>query len=308
LSANNLGEGVKGHLTDLKVKGELTQPIAVNAGYVIYRVEDYHPASVVTFEDIKDQVRANYLQDEALKQYAATVELMTNTAYEQPDSLTKVAELVGEPVQYTGYVTRQGAKEGIVSNPSVISAAFSDDVLVGSNNSEVIKLQEGKAVVLRVAEHKASADKPLAEVRDLIIKQLTEKSVFKKAEVNAASVKAALKEKSIPDVAKAFSLDFTHEKAVGRFSELSTDGVLQLAFSLPVSGVGSVYLGDGKFAVVKVEAIADHDGVTEDASKQEAMYRKMLTNEWSQALVETYGNAIVSDAKIKPNKALLERI
>ena len=57
---------------------------------------------------------------------------------------------------------------------------------------------------------------------------------------------------------------------IGRFSKLPDDGILQAAFSLPKGGVDVVALGEGNYAVVRVNEIMPALGVS---------YRTRIENE-----------------------------
>ena len=94
---------------------------------------------------------------------------------------------------------------------------------------------------------------------------------------------------------------------IGRFSKLSSDGVLQQAFALSSLQSGIVALEDGGAVVIQVLSIMP--GNSDDLSSKEiAMYQHMLDSEWSTAIMMVMGNEIVSAAKVKRNNQVLSSI
>jgi len=62
----------------------------------------------------------------------------------------------------TGFTREGGGEFG--GEPSVIEAAFSDDVLDRRQNSPLVTVGEDRALVLRVTDHKAAEPRPLESV------------------------------------------------------------------------------------------------------------------------------------------------
>ena len=53
---------------------------------------------------------------------------------------------------------------GLFANPEIMSAAYSDEVLIDGNNSDVIELSDSQSLVLRVSEFREAFVLPLAGV------------------------------------------------------------------------------------------------------------------------------------------------
>ncbi|MFO1234317.1 MAG: hypothetical protein U1E47_04310 [Rivihabitans pingtungensis] len=70
---------------------------------------------------------------------------------------------------------------------------FSDDVLKGKHNSEAIEVAPGTLVVVRVAEHKPAAQKPLEEVAASIRQTLTDSKAAELASEKGKTLLATLK-------------------------------------------------------------------------------------------------------------------
>jgi peptidyl-prolyl cis-trans isomerase D len=129
------------------------------------------------FDDVRDQLAAELSSGEAEAAYFELAEQLANLTYESPDSLVPAAETLDLEVQTSDWITRDAVGgEGPLAQTRVIAAAFSEDVLVRGNNSELLEPdpEQMQAIVLRVDEHEPAASRPLDEVRDEIVEVLRE--------------------------------------------------------------------------------------------------------------------------------------
>ncbi|MCD8541970.1 MAG: peptidyl-prolyl cis-trans isomerase [Gammaproteobacteria bacterium] len=189
-------------------------------------------------------------------------------------------------------------KSGIQGNPEVIAAAFSDDVLKGGNNSDLIKLDEGKsAVVLRVSTSIPENQQPLEVVAEGIKKNLIQEKETQRAKQSADQLKQALEEnQSIKDIQKRFGVILT-KALVGRFSDSIPNEILQQTFVLSKDHISVAKMQNNNFAVVKVLSIIP--GKTSTVSdKDKTVYRNVIENELAQAELFAYVQTIISAADI----------
>ena len=119
--------------------------------------------------------------------FFADLEKLDNLSYDYPDSLVSAADQLGVKVMTSELFTRSGGN-GVLANPKVISAAFSDEVLKQSRNSPLIELGDTHALVLRVHEHKPSSAKPISEVRQSIISKLKIQKARARASEDASQI------------------------------------------------------------------------------------------------------------------------
>ncbi len=87
-----------------------------------------------------------------------------------------------------------------------MAAAFSEDVLVEHNNSEVIELDQTRSLVLRVVDHQEASLKALDEVKAEIIETIRQQQAAEKAKAEAEKRLAQLQAgESIEAVAGDYS-------------------------------------------------------------------------------------------------------
>lgn len=233
-------------------------------------------------------------------------EKLENLSYAYPNSLTEVAKELDLPIQHTAYLTQQGGQpKGIGANPKVRAAAFSDDVLHGGYNSDVITLDDQTQVVLRLKEYKSADFQPLTVVRGQIVALLTQKKAQQKAEQLGQKVVQQLKSGTSSDVvAKDNNWAWQEKTGIMRDNKDISKAVLNQAFRLPkptsaaTPSVAGVALPTGDYALVKVTRVIDGNAATISATEQEAM-REQIALAYGQLDYELYVRGLMTKAKIK---------
>ena len=149
-------------------KDQVSELVRTDFGFHIIQVTDIRGGSDAGFAELRDQVETAYRKFEAENLYFDYAERLAESAYESPDSLTPAAEMLALEIQTTDWITRDAVLQGSLGSPRVINAAFSDDVLVEGNNSELVEVGQQQALVMRIAEHRPAGVKPFADNLELI--------------------------------------------------------------------------------------------------------------------------------------------
>lgn len=243
--------------------GELSEPIRSRFGWHLIKVTAIRPAKVKPFSEVKDQIRQELLEQQLAKRFYELSNQVANYAYEHPVSLKPVANKYGLKIQQSGWFSRSGAAEGIAAYPSVVEAAFSDDVLKRGFNSSSIKLDDGRRIILRVDDYKPASVPPLAEVRDRIRKRL----IASRASEQAQELGAKLLEKTkaghaLEPLAKGDRIQYSAAGWVQRGSNKVPAAILEQGFRLPYpsgdkSSVAGFKLPDGDYVVLALRGVRD---------------------------------------------------
>jgi peptidyl-prolyl cis-trans isomerase D len=217
---------------------------------------------------VKSRSAAEQVPDELLR---AEITESLQTAQTQRDLLIAVDELrelvftssgLEAAAQELGLVMATSQPfsrdqgEGLFSEASLRNAAFSDDVLVDANNSDVIELSGSRFVALAVKEQLPEGTKPLAEVRSSISAQLTSEAQDRAMTTLVDEVNASLAAgETLEVISTAKGYEWRVELAATRQNVNLPSSVLQSAFSkrsADTETVSAVRLDDESYALVQL--------------------------------------------------------
>ena len=217
---------------------------------------------------VKSRSAAEQVPDELLR---AEITESLQTAQTQRDLLIAVDELrelvftssgLEAAAQELGLVIATSQPfsrdqgEGLFSEASLRNAAFSDDVLVDANNSDVIELSGSRFVALAVKEQLPEGTKSLAEVRSSISAQLTSEAQDRAMTTLVDEVNASLAAgETLEAISTAKGYEWRVELAATRQNVNLPSSVLQSAFSkrsADTETVSAVRLDDESYALVQL--------------------------------------------------------
>ena len=184
------------------------------------------------------------------------------------------------PVQRTALFTRNGG-EGIATDPRVVRAAFSDPVLVDGNVSDPVEIGPNHIVVVKLAEHRPRAPRPLDEVRGDIVARLRADAANQAAVAQAEALYQRLTQGTALDaLAQELGTTVGSAAGVGRAAVDQDSALVAEVFRLARPGdrprQGLVRLADGSHALVELIAVTDGDPKAVDASGRDSA-RLLLT-------------------------------
>lgn len=174
-------------------QGQISDVVESEAGFHVIKVTKVEPASIPSFDAVKDQIAASYRRQQAQKKFAELAEQFTNLTYEQSDSLKPVADKLDLSIQTAEAVTRNGlpadAAAAKLFSPAVVQALFSDDALQKKRNIAAVEAAPNTLISARVVEHQPAKLRPLEEVSASIRDRLRRQEASKLA--REAAQKAA---------------------------------------------------------------------------------------------------------------------
>jgi peptidyl-prolyl cis-trans isomerase D len=241
---------------------------------------------------VRDQLAKAMQEGSRERKYSQLADKLTNKTYAEPGSLEPAAQALGLKVRHTGLFTHKGTKDGIASNPKVVQAAFSDDVLAQGNNSGAIELGPNHMVVIHVNKHLPSKLQPLDQVSGKIRASILAVRVAKAAKAQADKLLAEVRKDG--DLAKTvgpLGVAVQSLKDAQRRQKGVSQDLLDAAFRMPHPAKGkpdyaSVDMGEAGYALVALDAV--HPGDLSKVSKMErSFFRQRLTQ--ANALAELDG-------------------
>jgi len=269
--------------------GAISDPVRTPFGFHVIEVTEIDSSGVPQLEEVRDRVVSRLRRTNGEQVLIEKGELVADLSYENPDSLEPAADAVGIEAQTSDWITRtQG--DGLLGSPKVLSAAFSDEVLVSGHNSELIELSPDRMIVLRVLEHEDARTQALEEVRERVEqmwrKDEAEREARKVGEDLLAKAKAG---EALKELAEEAGFDFQSPEAASRGQAGLSMLLLRKVFSMarPSAHGRSSFAGqeleNGDFAVVELLSVEDGDPKSVDdavAEQERSQLRRQFGRDY----------------------------
>ncbi len=281
----------------------VSAPVQTDAGTHFLLVTDRREGGEPpTLESLRPQLERSVQERDARASMLATVEDLRDQAFNASD-LAAPAKDLSLTVERSKAIGRDGG-EGIFAYPAVISAAFSDDVLEGGHNSEVVELGPEHYVVVHVAEHQPSALKPLEQVRPEIVAAIEADRTRSALTELVDSLVSRLRDgEPAATVAESAGVELKVEPGVERDNTQLPQQVLETAFALPAPSEAGVS-ADYRFSPAGDAYVVAVDGVTAGKYAQLTTVRKerleqLLASEYAALVQQEYQQELEAKADIE---------
>jgi peptidyl-prolyl cis-trans isomerase D len=186
-----------------------------------------------------------------------------------------------------------------VSNPNVLSSAFSFELTEDAVNSEVIELGRNHIIVVRVAEHESERTKTIEEVKEQIQQTLAAQSAQQAARDWALELKVALANNDdVNPKLAALELSWEEKQAVTRNDPALSQTIVDALFKLSATDISVVDLITGDISLVQLTQVnsaaeANAQQLTSlqnrlASSKSQIMYGAVIESLKAQADIEIY--------------------
>lgn len=245
--------------------GQISGLVKSEFGYHIIRLDAIQKPE---YDAVKAQVVQRLQQQKAGALYRSKTDTLTEVAYQQGDSLNGVQNALKLAPHQSDWISRdKPATDPILSNPKVLAAAFSDDVLKKKHNSEPIDVGSNTLVVLRVADHQPSRELKLDEVKDAIKSELVA--------VNGARLAAERGQSLLADLKAGKGADAAAWSQAHAISRQGASGLpvadMQAIFAVNASKLpafAGVKHGTGEYVVYRIDQVLPAPAITPEQRTQ----------------------------------------
>jgi hypothetical protein len=265
-----------------------------------------------------EQVQVQYIllpantDNKQSQHFAEVSDQLANLTYENPNSLTVAAQKLNLKLMTTDYFSRQSHEStGILASPKVIEAAFSDDVLSQGYNSDVITLDDGSQVVIRLAGRKPSTIMPLAQVHDtiknILIKQAAQQAMKQVGDKLATQLATGVNGETL---AKQQQVGWHEKTDVNRHQQNVNPQVLQTAFNMYVPAdrqhptTQTIMLPSGNLAVVAFYQVKYGDVKAASPAKLR-IFSNQIKADYGRVDYALYVRSLTKNASIKLNQSFI---
>ncbi|MDN3640020.1 SurA N-terminal domain-containing protein [Simiduia curdlanivorans] len=282
--------------------GAVSAPVKTDAGWHVIKLVAIENAELPSLEEEMPTIRMALADSMAQQLFVEKLELLKEEAFKQ-DDIELVAQTLGVNTVSVPAFSRAGGN-GLAADSKVVSAAFSDEVLVDGRISPVLELSETSVAVVRLAEHMPAKVKPLAEVADLIETQLKEEKAQATLSAQGETLLASLATGAdVESVAKAAGYDWQVSTGVKRADSRYDRAMLQQVFDMNQSAddepaYSQVYSQTGDLVLLKLVKV--EDGQLENLSaEQRTALAQRLSYDTANAEVLAYEAVLKEAADIK---------
>lgn len=290
-------------------EGDIIGPIKSLFGWTVVQLAGIKPPSTKTFEEVRDDLAAQYLESDTRKRVLDVIDNLEE-ARDTGASLVAAAEQAGlKPVAYgpvDSFSMEPGGAIAADIPAEVLNEAFK--VEEGSE-SDAIELKDGGYFFVQVDEVTPPAPKPFEKVRDQVADHWRADDRRRRIADAVAKVTNAIDQgQTFAEAAEPFNravLERVLERKTSdeNFSSALVDKIFKADKGAVLSGpAGS---GDAQ-TIVQVRQIG-YDR-RKMGPGQETAYQQFLTYQLNQEYLEAYIDALRDDYHVKLNSAAIAQI
>jgi peptidyl-prolyl cis-trans isomerase D len=286
---------------------EIKGPVKTQFGYHILKLVGIQPPSVKSFDTVKAELETEYRRNEAERLFNNAQDQLADAALQNATDIDVVAKKAGLTVQEIANFSRHDGGGALGKAPTLIEAAFSQDVLDG-RLSPIVEVEKGRGVVLKATDHKVPQQKPLEAVRAEVVAAWKKQRGVELAQLAAASaVKRLNAGESFDAVAKSLGVAAQAPKFVARSDQDVPMEIRTTAFGAPKPAQKPIYenvaLANGDAAVLAFSAVREDPNA---AAIQEADMRRQYAGRMASGEAQSYAAAARADANVTLNPKAID--
>ncbi len=266
-------------LWGLENPGDISEPVRTEFGYHLIQLKEIGELDLPSFAEQRDDIITRLRIDAASEAFDLAMEELEQRAFEERNELSETAQAVNATVKSAKGISQEIRDEQspwkYAANADVINNLFSPEGLDGEN-SPVLIVDEGVAIVARVSRYNASEQLDLDEVRGRISGEIGLEVALSRIESDKADALARLEAgDSVSVVASDLGKRWQRAELATRtgstpqgLAEVPRE-VLNEAFALPrpaagEKSVGSVTGPNGSALVVVTRVLAGDVAATSE--------------------------------------------
>jgi len=228
---NAFPDAMEDAIATLLEPGAVSGAVETDAGVHFIRLEERIAGDSVSFEDVKEELRASMASAEAERELLVSVESLRDLVFNAADLAGPAASIGATVVRSAPFSEDNGSD--LFADERLRALAFAEDVRSDRNNSEVLELSGKRFVVVRIHEIRPPQVSPFEEVEGTIRERLATQIESEALTDLRARAEAFLSNgDSLEAAAEALGLEWRVELAATRLSSQLPREVLNAAFAM----------------------------------------------------------------------------
>ena len=237
---------------------EISEPVISEFGVHLLKLTEDAENVYQSFDEVRDTIERELKSAEVDLLFAERIEDLSNLAFETGELLT-ISEQLNLEIQSVSSVSRANAS-GLFANSEVLNAAFSDEVILDGNNSDVIEIDDSQAMVLRLEHFNESTLLPLEEVAaEISVILRTEKEREAVVELGELLLAARENGADIDSLLQENELGWVNAEGVDRNAFTVNREILEHVFSMPTpessASVSNMVLPNGTYVLIELNEV-----------------------------------------------------
>ena len=237
---------------------EVSSPVVSEFGVHLVKLTQAEDNSFPDFDEARDRIERELTNSEVERLYSERLQDLANLAFETGDLLT-IREQLGLDIRETEPTPRSGGT-GIFANLELVNAAYSDEVLLDGNNSDVVELSDSQSAVVRALTYREASVLPLEEVEaEIAVILRTEMERNSVQELGSELVSTLGENLPLDELLAENDLQWIEELEVERNSFAVNREIVDEVFSLraPDSELyrSNITLSNGTFVLIELTQV-----------------------------------------------------
>ncbi|PLW82125.1 peptidylprolyl isomerase [Kineobactrum sediminis] len=278
----------------------VSAPVKTEAGIHILKVTERREAGAPSLAQLRPELEQRVQERQAKLALLSTVEKLRDLAF-TADSLARPAEELGLEIKRSEPLLRD-QPTGPLSNPQVLRAAFSEDVLERGHNSEVLELPDNRFVAVHLHRYNPAAVQELEAVREDIAAAIIEQRAREELAAAAEQAMEAIGSgEGVEALATRLGYEWQVELGARRDSRMVPRAVLQRAFALAAPAtepvVDYVVEPGGDARVVQLLRVTPGDLARLSREEQRGLAQR-ISEEYGAIVQVEHQQGLLADADI----------
>ena len=288
--------------------GEIRGPVKTQFGYHIIKLDEIQQAKGKSFEEARPELEAQLRRDRATDRFGDIQEQLQSKLQEPNAAVPALAQQYNMQQGDIASFAKGAGAAPLGAAPALQELLFGDPPLAVGRVGGPMLVGDDRLVIVKVLEHRKPEPRPLAEVRDSIVKALSAEQGTKAALAAAQAARSKIEGgASFDTVARDLKVTADPAHFIGRRDPSVPAQVRDAAFAVPrptgKPEVRALSLPGGGAALLQVSAVRTgeaHDKAAQTERAQQEQQRQ------GTADVLAYLQEVRRSAEVKKNPNAFE--